>query len=266
LLHDRFVVAILSCALALSPGIFDPRPGHARAAEASGTSPSLPARTASGAWLAIVEARPSSPHKKSLPPFGVRVADYARRFIGVRYVYGGSNPSSGFDCSGFVRYVYAHFGVSLAHSSYAQFAYGRTIAQRALRPGDLVFFDGIGHVGIYVGHGRFIHAPHSNAAVQIETLSGWYGSRFDGARRVVRPNANPGRRPSAASSRRVADGIRTHDHRDHNPGLYQLSYRHRGRYSVAAAESTLTTSARRPRPESSGRYACPRRTPRASSC
>jgi cell wall-associated NlpC family hydrolase len=117
-------------------------------------------------------------------PFGKRIADYAKRFRGIRYVYGGSSPRSGFDCSGFVRYVYAHFGISLAHSSYAQFGRGRRVARRRLRPGDLVFFDGLGHVGIYVGNGRFIHAPHSGTRVRIESLSGWYGSRFVGARRI----------------------------------------------------------------------------------
>ena len=113
-----------------------------------------------------------------------RVVQYAKRFVGVRYVYGGSSPRSGFDCSGFVRYVYAHFGVSLPHSSYAQFGDGRRVSRRSLRPGDLVFFDGVGHVGLYVGNGRFIHAPHTGTRVQIATLAGWYSSRFAGARRL----------------------------------------------------------------------------------
>ena len=115
-----------------------------------------------------------------------RVVQYAKRFIGVRYVYGGSSPRSGFDCSGFVRYVYAHFGVSLPHSSYAQFADGHRVARGSLRPGDLVFFDGVGHVGLYVGNGRFIHAPHTGTRVQITTLAGWYSARFSGARRLLR--------------------------------------------------------------------------------
>ena len=115
-----------------------------------------------------------------------RVVSYAKRFLGVRYVYGGSSPRSGFDCSGFVRYVYAHFGVSLPHSSYAQFTDGRRVSRRSLRPGDLVFFDGVGHVGLYVGNGRFIHAPHTGTRVQISTLAGWYSARFSGARRLLR--------------------------------------------------------------------------------
>ena len=116
--------------------------------------------------------------------FGNRVVGFAERLLGTRYAWGGSTPGSGFDCSGFVRYVYGHFGVTLAHSSYAQFDSGRRIARGSLKPGDLVFFDGLGHVGIYVGNGNFIHAPHTGTRVRIETLAGWYDSRFDGARRL----------------------------------------------------------------------------------
>jgi len=115
---------------------------------------------------------------------GTRVVDYAKKFVGIRYVYGGSSPRSGFDCSGFVRYVYAHFGVTLPHSSYAQFGDGRRVSRQSLRPGDLVFFDGLGHVGLYVGNGRFIHAPHTGTRVRIEKLGGWYSGRFSGARRL----------------------------------------------------------------------------------
>ena len=116
---------------------------------------------------------------------GEKVARYAKTFIGVRYVYGGSTPRSGFDCSGLVAYVYHHFGVSLPHYTVAQFGRGRRVGRRALRPGDLVFFNGLGHVGIYVGHGRFVHAPHSGARVRVAKLGeGWYRSTYDGARRI----------------------------------------------------------------------------------
>jgi peptidoglycan DL-endopeptidase CwlO len=108
----------------------------------------------------------------------------ALRLRGVPYVWGGTTPS-GFDCSGFTRYVYAKLGINLAHSTYAQWDAGRHVARRALRPGDLVFFDGIGHVGIYIGGGRFIHAPHTGAVVSIDRLSGaWYGGEYDGAVRL----------------------------------------------------------------------------------
>jgi cell wall-associated NlpC family hydrolase len=125
-------------------------------------------------------------------PLGVRVVDYARRMLGVPYVWGGASPATGFDCSGFVRFVYSHFGVALPHSSYADFDLGRRVARGNLRPGDLVFFDGIGHVGMYVGGGRFIHAPHSGTDVQITSLSDpWYRQSYDGARRLIRNPPRP---------------------------------------------------------------------------
>jgi cell wall-associated NlpC family hydrolase len=118
--------------------------------------------------------------------FGFRAVSYARRLIGVPYRYGGSTPRSGFDCSGFVSFVYRHLGITLPRSSYGQFGVGRRVARRLLRPGDLVFFDGLGHVGMYVGRGRFIHSPRSGTRVRIERMVGWYGARFVGARRPVR--------------------------------------------------------------------------------
>jgi cell wall-associated NlpC family hydrolase len=117
---------------------------------------------------------------------GARAVRFARHLLGIPYRYGGSSPRSGFDCSGFVRFVYEHFGIDLPHSSYAQFGRGRRVPRTALRPGDLVFFHRLGHVGLYIGHGRFIHAPHSGTRVSIDRLGGWYAARYDGARRLVR--------------------------------------------------------------------------------
>ena len=114
-----------------------------------------------------------------------KVVRYARHFLGVRYVYGGTSPRSGFDCSGFTRYVYRHFGIDLPHYSGAQFDLGRRVSRARLRPGDLVFFDGLGHVGLYIGGGKFIHAPHTGTRVSVEKLAGWYTGRFDGARRLL---------------------------------------------------------------------------------
>jgi cell wall-associated NlpC family hydrolase len=117
---------------------------------------------------------------------GDRAVKFARHLLGVPYRYGGSSPRSGFDCSGFVRFVYDHFGRALPHSSYAQFGVGRRVVRGALRPGDLVFFDRVGHVGIYIGGGRFIHAPHSGLTVKIDSLGeSWYSARYDGARRLA---------------------------------------------------------------------------------
>jgi cell wall-associated NlpC family hydrolase len=124
-------------------------------------------------------------HHARAATLGVRAVDFARHWLGVRYAYGGSSPRTGFDCSGFVRYVYGHLGIGLPHSSYADFAVGRRVSRAGLRPGDLVFFHGLGHVGIYVGAGRFIHAPHTGTPVSYSTLAE-YGSDYDGARRIVR--------------------------------------------------------------------------------
>lgn len=115
---------------------------------------------------------------------GRNVARYARHLLGVPYRYGGTSPRTGFDCSGFVRYVYSHFGVSLAHSSFSDMWRGKRVLAGHLEPGDLVFFDGGGHVGIYVGSGRFVHAPHTGTVVRISTMAGWYSQRFVEARRV----------------------------------------------------------------------------------
>ena len=110
---------------------------------------------------------------------------YARVLLGVPYSYGGTSPGSGFDCSGFTRYVYEHFGVELPHYSGAQFLLGRGVARGDLVPGDLVFFDDVGHVGLYLGGGMFIHAPHTGTSVSVDSLSGWYADNYDGARRVL---------------------------------------------------------------------------------
>ena len=112
--------------------------------------------------------------------FGRRVVAYARHFLGIRYSYGGTSPRTGFDCSGLVRFVYGHFGIVLPHSSWADLAHGRNIRRRLLRAGDLVFFYGASHVGIYVGDGRFIDAPHTGARVRISTMheyESYYGAR-----------------------------------------------------------------------------------------
>ena len=127
----------------------------------------------------------AAPHGHPPASAEAKVVAYARQLVGVRYSYGGTSPQTGFDCSGFTRFVYAHFGVDLPHYSVAQFGLGRRVARQALEPGDLVFFDGLDHVGIYVGRGRFIHAPHSGTTVSVDPMSGWYSSRFTGARRLL---------------------------------------------------------------------------------
>jgi peptidoglycan DL-endopeptidase CwlO len=112
------------------------------------------------------------------------VVGIAMRYLGTPYVWGGASPS-GFDCSGLVMYVFSQVGVSLPHSSYAQYGAGVAVSRDQLQPGDLVFFDGLGHVGIYIGGGQFIHAPHTGDVVKISSLTGWYASTYVGARRIL---------------------------------------------------------------------------------
>ena len=111
------------------------------------------------------------------------VVGIAMQYLGIPYVYGGSTPA-GFDCSGFVMYVYAQVGVSLPHNAAAQYGYGAPVDRSQLQPGDLVFFNGLGHDGIYIGGGNFIHSPHTGDVVKISSLTGWYASTWVGARRL----------------------------------------------------------------------------------
>jgi cell wall-associated NlpC family hydrolase len=106
-------------------------------------------------------------------------ASIALHYLGVPYVWGGASPS-GFDCSGLVMYVYAQLGISLPHYTVAQ--WNATDPISSPEPGDLVFFNGLGHVGIYIGGGRFVNAPHTGSVVRIDSMSSFGG--YDGARRV----------------------------------------------------------------------------------
>ena len=132
-----------------------------------------------------VGASASTPDGTVAPPSQYSgAAGIAMRYLGVPYVWGGASPA-GFDCSGLVMYVFAQLGVSLPHYTGAQWNMGVPVARGDLQPGDLVFFDGLGHVGIYIGGGQFIHAPHTGTVVQISSLSGWYAATYVGARRIL---------------------------------------------------------------------------------
>jgi peptidoglycan DL-endopeptidase CwlO len=108
------------------------------------------------------------------------VVSIALQYLGIPYVWGGSSPSQGFDCSGLVSYVYAQIGVSLPHHAASQWNYGSYVPSDQLQAGDLVFFHGLSHVGIYIGGDQFVHAPHSGDVVKISYLSsysGYYGAK-----------------------------------------------------------------------------------------
>jgi len=119
------------------------------------------------------------------------VAFRALSLVGTPYVYGGESPQTGFDCSGFVRFIYRDaLGVILARTAQAQSVFGGILRRpQNLRLGDLVFFsegNSIFHVGLYVGEGRFVHAPRTGKNVQLSSLSsGYWAERFALARRVL---------------------------------------------------------------------------------
>jgi peptidoglycan DL-endopeptidase CwlO len=127
----------------------------------------------------------STPEGSTIAPPNVHggVVGVAMQYLGVPYVWGGSTPR-GFDCSGLVMYAFAAVGISLPHSSYAQFNMGTPVSISQLQPGDLVFFSGASHEGIYIGGGQFIHAPHTGDVVKISSLSGYYSSAWAGGRRI----------------------------------------------------------------------------------
>jgi cell wall-associated NlpC family hydrolase len=124
-------------------------------------------------------------HKQKVERKTKRVVRIAKRYLGVSYRWGGSSPRSGFDCSGLVKYVYGRVGIRLPHVAAGQFHRGRRVKASNLHRGDLVFFNRLGHVGVYIGRGKMIHAPNSRSTVRIESLRGYWGGVFVGARRLV---------------------------------------------------------------------------------
>ena len=112
-----------------------------------------------------------------------QAATIALRYLGIPYLWGGSSPVTGFDCSGLVMYVYAQLGISLPHYAAAQYQLGTPVDRSQLQPGDLVFFDALDHVGIYIGNGQFVHAPQTGDVVKITALTD-FGDSYVGARRL----------------------------------------------------------------------------------
>jgi cell wall-associated NlpC family hydrolase len=124
--------------------------------------------------------------KRPKPTLGQRAATIALKAVGVPYRWGGASPASGFDCSGLIYWAYGRLGVEVPHSSYALYDLGRRVKRSRIRPGDVLFFSGLGHVGLYVGRGRMVHAPQSGRNVEVVTLrNSHYGSRLVAARRLA---------------------------------------------------------------------------------
>lgn len=151
------------------------------------TTQSQPAATTT-AQAAPAQTAPAAPAKSSNGVTGADVVAYAQQFLGCRYVYGAAGPSS-FDCSGLTMYVYKHFGYNLSHSSKVQATQGVKVTGE-LQPGDILVFsnDGkqVGHVGLYIGNDKFIHASDSTTGVIISNLhDSWNIKKYWGARRII---------------------------------------------------------------------------------
>lgn len=188
--------------------ILEPQPSAAPQAEPSPAASSSPAATPSSSAPAPAStpakkapAQPqasrstsSSPAKKSTPAPSSQqgkasaIIATSKQYIGVKYVFGGTTPA-GFDCSGFVQYVFAKHGISLPRVSRDQYKIGTSVAFNNLQPGDLVFFSlakngVVDHEGIYIGNGQFINAA-SSKGVTIYTLGTYWKSAYVGAKRVL---------------------------------------------------------------------------------
>jgi len=144
---------------------------------------------------AVTGNRPDNPSDPAAQEFGSGPVDVARRYLGVPYVFGGTNPAIGLDCSGLVQLVFRQLGIALPRTAQQQYGATRRIARDELQPGDLVFFartysdpnDWITHVGIYVADGQQINAPTTGQVVSIQPIfSGFWGAHFAGAGRVAR--------------------------------------------------------------------------------
>ncbi len=156
--------------------------------EAQAAVAAAQAAQAEAAQSTVVGASAATPEGATVTPsssYGSQVVAIAMSYIGTPYVWGGAAPG-GFDCSGLVMYSFAQLGVSLPHSSYAMYNYGSYVPYDQLQPGDLVFFDGLGHVGLYIGGGEYVNAPYTGALVRVDSLSsGWALSHYSGARRIT---------------------------------------------------------------------------------
>ena len=131
-------------------------------------------------WAALHRPAPRHVSGSSL---AVRALHVAMQYRGVKYVWGGSTPR-GFDCSGLIWYAYLKLGVAIPRVTYGQWEIGRHVPRSQLRAGDLLFFHKRGHVGIFMGHGWFLHAPQTGSVVHASRFRGWYTEHYDGAVRI----------------------------------------------------------------------------------
>jgi cell wall-associated NlpC family hydrolase len=149
------------------------------------TTTAPPASTTTDSTPATTTTAPAPPPPPPAPTAAGHpaAAAIALKYLGVPYVFGGGTPA-GFDCSGLVMYVFAQLGVQLPHYAAAQYGFGVPVPRADLQPVDLVFFDALGHVGIYIGGNQFVHAPQTGDVVKISSLTGWYAANYVGARRI----------------------------------------------------------------------------------
>jgi len=159
----------------------------AAAAAKAAATPAAPTTTAAAPPPTVTSVTTTTvlPPVPTVPagPGHPEAATIALRYLGIPYLWGGASPATGFDCSGLVMYVYAQLGISLPHYAAAQYQLGTPVDRSQLQPGDLVFFDALDHVGIYIGNGQFVHAPETGDVVKITALSD-FGDAYVGARRL----------------------------------------------------------------------------------
>jgi cell wall-associated NlpC family hydrolase len=161
----------------------DPTPAPASTTTTAEVTPAAPPATTTEPQASATTTAPATtPTPAPVGGGHPEAAPIAMRYLGVPYVWGGASPS-GFDCSGLVMYVFAQLGIVLPHYAAAQYGYGTPVPRDQLQPGDLVFFDGLDHVGIYIGGGQIVHAPHTGDVVKISPISE-FGAGYVGARRI----------------------------------------------------------------------------------
>ena len=185
---SRLLVITVLASLVLVHGCAHKKVTGGRAVEPAATEPS--SDDDSRAEQAPASPPPSTTDPAEALTLGLEVATLAREQVGRPYRWGGENPSYGFDCSGLVQWTYGSVGVDMPRVVREQQKVGRRIDGDRLRPGDLVFFaiDGrsTSHVGVFIGHQEFVHAPRAGQPVRVDSLDDrWWRERWTDSRRVL---------------------------------------------------------------------------------